>query len=141
MMSKSGIYHPGSFPESDYTPFGFIDNPYHGAVYNQSGIIRSVPPLGFGFWCRSFPWYGTGPTRNINYLSLLRPGISIDGVLFYDEESFRKEDVKIVSKHHSSNIMSYNFTAYGADFDLRYFMDGEHTLSCRIEIVNHKRTE
>jgi hypothetical protein len=41
-----------SFPIDKYTPFGYLDNPCHSFVLNRSGAIKSIPPLGFGFWCR-----------------------------------------------------------------------------------------
>lgn len=126
----------GSFPISDYTPFGYIDNPYHSAVINRSGLVRSVPPIGFGYWCRSFPWYGTGPSRDINYISFLKPGIRMDGVLLYNEDSFRKNSVRVVSHHHTKNVMSYNFGFRDVDFDMRYFLINEDTLSCRITAQN-----
>ena len=39
-----------SFSSGDYTPYGYIENPYHSMILNRSGVIRSVPPLGFGYW-------------------------------------------------------------------------------------------
>ena len=32
----------------DYAPLGYLDNPFHSAVLNRSGIIRSVPSCGLG---------------------------------------------------------------------------------------------
>ena len=52
-MALSGttiVKLPDSFPRSSYTPYGYIDNPYHSMILNRSGVIRSVPPLGFGYW-------------------------------------------------------------------------------------------
>jgi len=67
--SRSGVEHSRSgdeskhlkgerrkFPADDYVPFGYLDNPSHSAVFNRSGILRSVPPLGFGYWARRLPW-------------------------------------------------------------------------------------
>jgi len=79
----NGIDLPSNFPQSDYTPFGYLDNPYHTFVLNQSGLIRTVPPIGFGYWCRSLPWpYGEGAKREIDYLSLLHLSINIEGIHF-----------------------------------------------------------
>jgi hypothetical protein len=37
------------FPAGNYTPFGYLDNPYHTLWLNNSGLIRTAPPLGFRF--------------------------------------------------------------------------------------------
>jgi len=59
-----------SFPSSHYTPHGYLDNPYHSMIFNRSGILRSFPPLGFGFWRTDFKGsYGEGPRDHQNYLS------------------------------------------------------------------------
>ena len=49
MDDKNTTLDLSHFPKGDYTPFGYLDNPYHTAIINRSGIIRSVPPIGFGF--------------------------------------------------------------------------------------------
>lgn len=128
---------PGAFPQSDYVPFGYLDNPWHSAVANRSGIIRSVPPMGFGFWCRAMPWpYGMGARREVNYLSFLHPAVVIDGVCFHQSEDFERVGVELVSRYHTKNGMSYDWAFRGVSVRLLYHLNGEHTLCCRIEISN-----
>ena len=58
-MNSNGserINLPTAFPAGNYTPHGYIDNPYHSMVFNRSGVIRSVPPLGFG-QTEKFHWF------------------------------------------------------------------------------------
>ncbi|HEY3414382.1 MAG TPA: trehalase family glycosidase [Armatimonadota bacterium] len=128
---------PGAVPQSDYVPFGYLDNPWHSAVANRSGIIRSVPPMGFGFWCRSMPWpYGMGARREINYLSFLHPAVIIDGVPFHQAEDFEREGVELVSRYHTQNLMSYDWSFRGVSVRLLYHLNGEHTLCCHVELKN-----
>lgn len=120
---------PRSFPQRDYVPFGYLDNPWHSSVLNRSGVVRSVPPLGFGYWCRRMPWaYGDGTRRQLNYLSILQPSILVDGS--------RPDFKHLVSRYHTKNAMTYDFEHRGVRFRLCYFLIGEQTLACRIEMDN-----
>lgn len=38
------------FPLDDCTPHGYIDNPWHTRILNMSGVIRSYPAVGMGWW-------------------------------------------------------------------------------------------
>ena len=83
------------FPLGDYTPNGYLSNPYHTASFNRSGVLRSVPPLGFGFWARPLPWpyggaeFGFGLTRHRNYISLLNFAIEVDGIILNNLEDYK----------------------------------------------------
>src|SRR5690606_7987736 len=100
-MTGETMQLPESFPRSDYTPFGYIDNPYHSGVLNPSGILRTVPPMGMGFWARAMPWaYGGGVERRLSYLSFLYLSLAIDGHVFHSVEDFQREGVLLASKYH-----------------------------------------
>src|SRR5512138_628314 len=125
---------PPYFPQGDYVPHGYIDNPWHSAVLNRSGVVRSVPPMGFGYWCRSMPWaYGMGTRRMVNYLSFLHPAVVIDGVPFHQPEDFEREGVPIVSRYHTKSLMSYDWSFRGVDVRLLYHLVGDNTLACTVE--------
>ena len=87
---------PESFPQSDYTPFGYIDNPWHTPVNNRSGAIRSLPPMGYGFWCRrlAFP-YGDALERQVGYLSFLHLSVKLDGITLLEPEDFNREGINL----------------------------------------------
>jgi hypothetical protein len=128
---------PNTFPQSDYVPHGYLDNPWHTAVINRSGVLRSVPPMGFGYWCRTMPWpYGTGALRQVNYLSFLHPAIAIDGVCFHQTEDFDREGVPLVSRYHTKNLMSYDWSYRGVQVRLLYHLVGENALLCHVETTN-----
>ncbi|HTQ09387.1 MAG TPA: trehalase family glycosidase [Fimbriimonadaceae bacterium] len=128
---------PDPFPQRDYVPFGYLDNPYHSSVMNRSGIVRSVPPMGFGYWCRRLPWpYGEGAKRVVNYLSFLHPALVIDGEVFHQQTDFDERGVRIVSRYHTKNAMTYDWSHGGVEVRLLYHLIGENTLACRIELEN-----
>jgi len=125
------------FPLQDYTPFGYIDNPWHSTVLNRSGIIRSVPPMGFGFWCRSLPWpYASTMTRQVNYLSFLHLSIDVAGMVLHTAEDFDTNGIFLRSRYHTKNMMSYDWEARDISFSAKYFLADEHSLACVINITN-----
>jgi hypothetical protein len=135
------------FPDYKYTPNGYLANPYHTAVLNRSGVLRSVPPLGFGFWARPLPWpyggagFGFGLSRQRNYISLLHLSINIDGKMFYRIEDFKERGIELYSRYHTKNMMSYDFEIDGLNFRAMYFQVGEHSLTCIVNIKNNSESK
>lgn len=128
---------PESFPTGKYTPYGYIDNPYHSMVLHRSGVIRSVPPLGFGYWKRSFKGsYAEGPRGHLNYLSFLQFTVNLDGATFLDPDDFRKNEVELYSAYHTKNAMSYDWEFHEVRFRFLYYLPRENTLACRVEMRN-----
>ncbi len=130
-----------SFPVDHYTPFGYIDNPYHSAIENPSGVFRTVPPLGMGYWCRNLPFpYGNGfgLCRRLNYLSFLMPGFIIDGTPFLSEQDFSNVSVELFSDYHTSRVLSLCFEHMGTKVQIRYVLNGEDRLMCRINVFSGK---
>lgn len=126
-----------TFPESDYTPFGYIDNPYHSSVQNRSGLVRAVPPIGFGFWARRMPFpYGDLVTRPVNYLSVLQLSLNIDGVTLDTSEDFTRNGINLVSKYHTKTMLSYDWDYSGLTFRARYFLANENSLMCLFDVRN-----
>ena len=137
LVSQTNVSDPGAFPKDEYTPYGYLDNPYHSFVLNRSGIIRSVPPLGFGFWCRQLPWpYGMGMTRNVNYLSFLELSILQDGIKFNTSDDFKKNGIQLVSNYHTKNIFSYNWQYKSLVYDIKYLHPVEDGILCIVSVKN-----
>ncbi|MCF8241374.1 MAG: hypothetical protein K9J16_08295 [Melioribacteraceae bacterium] len=135
-MSQT-INMPKSYPKLKYVSHGYIDNPYHSAVLNRSGIIRSVPPIGFGFWARRLPWsYAEGALRNVNYLSFLHLSINIDDIVLHELHDFHQNKIELYSSYHTKNMMSYNFTFRGIEFDIKYYLINENSLMGVADIEN-----
>lgn len=138
----SAIVLPASFPRRDYTPFGYIDNPYHSAVFNRSGVIRSVPPVGFGFWARRMPWpYGIGSRREVSYLSFMHLSFNIAGKVFHTTADFEKNGVRLVSRYHTKTMMSYDWEYRDFSFSARYFFSSEDALVCLLDIRSSGDTD
>lgn len=136
-MSLQNLSSLSSFPRGNYTPHGYLDNPAHSGVMNRSGVIRSVPPVGFGFWCRPLPCgYTSGLLRQINYLSFLHPSITIDDLFLHTEEDFAAENIALSSSYHSSRVFTYDFTARDVACTVEYTLPHEHALLCHITFTN-----
>lgn len=129
-----------AFPRSDYTPFGYLDNPGHSAVLHRSGVLRSVPPLGFGWWARRMPWpYGGGTLRQVNYLSFLHLSFIVDGrIRFHRSEDFSERGVTIISSYHTKNLFSYDWRYEDLGVSVSYALATPDALLARVEIRNSR---
>jgi hypothetical protein len=128
---------PSAFPQNSYTPFGYIDNPYHSMVFNRSGVVRSLPPLGFGWWRSAFEGnYGGGVQDHVNYLSILQMSVRIGGTLFLTPENFVTNNVTLSSLYHTKHLISYDWSYDGVQTSLRFFLPRENTLACIAELTN-----
>jgi hypothetical protein len=127
-----------NFPSGNYTPFGYLDNPGHSAVMNRSGVIRSVPPLGFGWWARRMPWpYGEGALREVNYLSLLQISAVVDAKdVFVTTEDFANHGVTISSGYHTKNLLRYDWDHKNVQFRISYVLASPDELLARVEVRN-----
>ena len=136
------IQLPQNFPKGQYTPHGYIDNPYHSMVYNRSGVIRSLPPLGFGFWNRKFLGsYAEGPRGHMNYLSLMQMSVNAGDIGLVESEDFEMQGIKLFSGYHTKNVMSYDWEFQEIQFSFKYFLAGENSLVCLIEVSNKSKSE
>ncbi len=128
---------PAEFPRLGYTPFGYIDNPYHSMVFNRSGIIRSVPPLGFGWYRTEFEGsYGGGARGYLDYYSFLRMSVAVDGRLYLTTEDFARNGAALVSEYHTKSLMSYDWHDGPVSVSLRFFLPRENTLACLAVLEN-----
>jgi hypothetical protein len=127
-----------AFPESDYTPFGYLNNIGHSAVLNRSGIVRSVPPLGFGWWARRMPWpYGEGALRNVNYLSFLHLSFVIDDeIKLHQTEDFNAQKIALASRYHTGNLFSYDWKFRGLSVKVQYCLSTPNALLAKVDIHN-----
>jgi hypothetical protein len=126
-----------AFPQSQYTPHGYLDNPYHSMVLNRSGVIRSYPPLGFGYWCTNFKGaYGGGPGGAVNYLSLLNFGVAVDGKNFMTPEDFNTGGSELYSAYHTGHMTSYDWSAADYSLSIKYFLPQEHSLAAVVAMEN-----
>lgn len=120
-----------------YTPHGYLDNPAHSHVFNRRGVIRSYPPLGFGWWRTAFTGsYGGGVRDHVNYISILQINVTADGKIFASENDFARNKVELYSAYHTKNMTSYDWSSGDLSISLKYFLPRENTLSCLIDLEN-----
>lgn len=137
LTTSQGVRLPPAFPLNSYTPHGYIDNPYHSMVFNRSGVIRSFPPLGFGWWRADFKGsYGGGSRDHVNYFSILQMGAAIDGKVFARSEDFVTAGTELSSAYHTKHVVSYDWEFGSVRVSLKYLLPREHTLACLVELEN-----
>ena len=135
IAQTTDIFANRKFPEGKYVPFGYIDNPWHSYVYNRSGILRTVPPVGMGYWTTNLPWaYANRMTRPINYLSFLHLGFDMDGKSLIDTEDYN--NCGLYSSYHTKNVLRYDWNWEGVSFSASWYLIDENALACRIEMKN-----
>ena len=92
------------FPRSDYTPFGYLDNPWHSWNLHQSGVL-SLPGIGFGLYYPAGPGGYFDYARNGIYVAELALGFRIGERTFRAFESFQPK--QLTSPYHSKNIPDF----------------------------------
>jgi hypothetical protein len=74
-------------PQDDYTPFGYLDNPYHSWKLNPSGVLRSMEPLGMGW---HVPNLGSYVNNQFQYTAHLTIGLKIGKTVLVTPDDFRQ---------------------------------------------------
>lgn len=126
--------HESNFPIGNYTPYGYLHTPKHTGL-NPTGIVRSVPPLGFGVWTGGLHGYGMNQMRHINnYVCMVLPSVRVNDVLLADLSDFDMKNIAIVSKYHSSRVMSYDIEIDGVRFSFIWFRINEDALALKVMV-------
>ena len=107
-------------------------------VANRSGVVRSYPPLGFGWWRADFQGggYASSDRDHVNYISLLRMAVTIQQSTFLDTSDFGGTSAVLSSAYHTKSLMSYDWTAHDVAVSLRYVLPSEHALACFVDLQN-----
>ncbi|HZT74635.1 MAG TPA: hypothetical protein VE996_13385 [Terriglobales bacterium] len=124
----------GAWPEDAYTPFGYLDNPFHTWDLHRSGNLRSAPAIGFGFYYPAGPGGYFDFQHDAIYQALLRLGFVLDGRLFFDSEDFAPD--QLTAPHHSHLLFTYAFTAGDCAAQATFLQVGEDTLAARVRLRN-----
>src|SRR5205807_285618 len=119
-------------PHDDFTPHGYLDNPYHSWKLNPSGVLRSLPPLGMGW---HVPNLGSYVNNQFQYTAHLSIGLKINDLILIVPEDFRLHKCTISSHIHTKNRFAYNchIPQYDLTLTICYFLFQEHALGCIIE--------
>ncbi len=116
-------------PHHDFTPHGYLDNPYHSWKLNPSGVLRSLPPLGMGW---HVPNLGSYVRNQFQYTAHLTLGLRIGKTVLVMPEDFKRHGCTIVSHLHTKNRFEYTcvVSKYALTLTARYFLVQEHVLGC-----------
>ena|SRR2546425_4576008 len=72
-------------PHDDFTPHGYLDNPYHCWKLNPSGVLRSLAPLGMGW---HVPNLGSYVRNQFQYTAHLSIGLKVGELVLVTPEDF-----------------------------------------------------
>src|SRR5690242_19893704 len=97
---RSTIEETG-FPRDDYTPFGYLDNPWHSWALHRSGVLRSTPGIGFSLFYPAGPGGYFSFVKNNIYEAQLTLQFDINGRRLCTEQDFA--GVGLSASHHSKN--------------------------------------
>ncbi len=122
-----------AFPTDDYTPHGYLDNPHHTMRLNPSGVLRSRPAVGFGWWVRA---YGRGYGKIFSYAAHLNVGIRLGSTVLLTPEDFERAGVRLSSPYHSKNLFAYALELDGVRVNVRFLLEEENVLAALVEMDN-----
>lgn len=122
-------------PHDDFTPHGYLDNPYHSWKLNPSGVLRSLQPLGMGW---HVPNLGSYVNNQFQYTAHLTIGLKINDLVLITTEDFQLHRCTISSSLHTKNRFSYTcrIPQYDLTLTISYFLIQEDALGCVVELVS-----
>jgi len=91
-------------PHHDFTPHGYLDNPYHSWKLNPSGVLRSLPPLGMGW---HVPNLGSYVNNQFQYTAHLTIGLKINDLVLITPEDLRLDRFQVSSPLHTKYRLAY----------------------------------
>jgi hypothetical protein len=122
-----------AFPTDDYTPYGYLDNPFHTMRLNPSGVIRSRPAVGFGWWVQA---YGQGYGKILIYSAHLNIGVQLGDKVLLTPADFAREQVALTAPYHTKNLFAFAYALDGVRFSVRFLLEQEQVLAALVEAEN-----
>ena len=126
------------FPEGDYTPFGYLNNPYHSWALHRSGVLRSVRGIGFGWHYPAGPGGYFDEKKNGIYSAFLRLGFAIGERRLWDLEDFHENEFSC--SYHSTNLITYRVEVSDIHLSCSFIQTGENALAARIELLKNSES-
>ncbi|NWJ45091.1 MAG: hypothetical protein HXX08_04345 [Chloroflexi bacterium] len=126
------------FPQDEYTPHGYLDNPAHAwKIPGPGGVLRSRPAIGMGW---HYPSYAAAYNRKFVYTCHLQIGLALeDGTILLDSSDFKRGGVRLKSSYHSKNIMRFDFQVGEISGSAGFYVGdpaGGNALLCDFSIRN-----
>ncbi len=95
------------FPQDNYTPHGYLDNPAHAWKAGPGGVLRSRPAIGIGW---HYPSFAHAYNSVWHYRANLQLAFQLpDGHWLLDSQDFEQAGIKLYSDYHSKNWLSFVF--------------------------------
>jgi len=125
-------------PDDDFTPHGYLDNPYHSWKLNPSGVLRSLEPIGMGW---HVPNLGSYVRNQFQYTAHLTLGLKINDIILITADDFQRYNCAISCCLHTKNRFEYTcaIPQYQLTLTARYFLVHEDTLGCMVTLANMRR--
>ncbi len=120
------------FPLSDYTPYGYLDNPFHCWNLHRSGVLRSSPGIGFGFYYPAGPGGYFDFAKNGVYEAHLRLGFLINGRQYWKPEDFAPG--QLTAPYHSKNLQTFAFALDDTKVESTFLQVGENSLATKVVV-------
>lgn len=115
-----------------FTPYGYLDNPFHAWELHPSGVLRSVEAMGIGFYVPAGPGGYFDYAHAAVYQASLRIGVAIGSKILLDADDFASG--QLFASHHSKNVLSFAFAHEGVQFEAAFLQVGEDTLAARVRV-------
>lgn len=123
---------PGAgFPTGDYTPYGYLDNPWHTWDLHPSGILRSVPGIGFALYYPAGPGGYFDFHRNNVYTAEIALGFRIAERVLFSPADFTAGQLS--SSHHTKNVLAFTFEEAGLRVTSSFYQVDEDCIAAHIE--------
>ncbi|HET9743925.1 MAG TPA: hypothetical protein VFQ00_14345 [Terriglobales bacterium] len=116
----------------DYTPFGYLDNPFHSWALNRSGVLRSVRGIGFALHFPAGPGGYFDEAKNGIYTACLRLGFLVGERRLWELEDFQKAELS--SPYHSKNVLAYRITTPELHVTCSFVQVSGNAIGARIEV-------
>jgi len=130
-VSAPPVARTPALPPGNFTPYGYLDNPYHCWNLHPSGVFRSLPGIGFGRYFPAGPGGYFDERKNGIYHASLRLGFLVGSRRLWNPEDFREGE--LFASHHSKNVLTYRIRAAGLDASCSFFLVGEDVLAACVQ--------
>ncbi len=114
-------------PHDRFTPHGYLDNPYHTRNLNPSGVLRSLPGIGFA-------WHYPALPRSYGYRVIYQAGFRLYLVHGGRVLVALSDFPGLYASRHTKNELIYAWEGNGLTVEAGFFQVTEHTLACRARL-------
>ena len=122
------------FPRGDYTPFGYLDNPWHTWNMHPSGVLRSLPGMGFGLYYPAGPGGYFDYHHNGVYAAELAVALRIGERTWMESSDYQPGQLS--ANHHTKNVLTYRFREEDVEVECSFFQVDEDAIASELRLIN-----